>query len=164
MKDNQDELFVVVDKDDNILSYHTRYECHHDKTLIHRATDIAIFNDEGKLLLQKRSKQKDLYPGFFTLSASGHVAKGEDYIDAAKRELMEELGIAHIELELVGKTIVETDDETEIVAVFRGIHNGPFQYPADEVESVEFFSPDEVREIITITPASMSCLKLLKIL
>jgi isopentenyldiphosphate isomerase len=79
-------------------------------------------------------------------------------------ELAEELGISDIQLELVGKTMIETDDEREIVAVFKGVHEGPFTYPEDEVENVQFFSPDEVKKIISITPASMSCLKLLNIL
>lgn len=164
MKDNQNELFVVVNEDDEIVGYRTRYECHHDKSLIHRATDVAIFNSKGEVLLQKRSQQKDLYPGFYTLSASGHVSKGEEYIDAAHRELAEELGISDIQLELVGKIMIETDDEREIVAVFKGVHEGPFTFPEDEVESVEFFPPDDVKKIITITPAAMNCMKLLNIL
>ena len=33
MIDNQKELFIVVDKDDNVIEYRTRYDCHHDKSL-----------------------------------------------------------------------------------------------------------------------------------
>ncbi len=164
MKDNQQELFVVVDKNDNILGYRSRYDCHHDTSLIHRVTDIAIFNDQGEILMQKRSLQKDLFPGFYTLSASGHVSKGEEYSDAAKRELSEELGVINVELTLAGTVIVESDYETEMAAVFTGNHNGPFTFPKDEVEFVQFFSPDEVKKIPNLTPVAVSCLKLLKIL
>ena len=164
MKDNQKELFIVVDKDDNILDYRTRYDCHHDKSLIHRVTDIAIFNDEGKLLLQKRSKTKDLFPGYYTLSASGHVDQGEEYMQAATRELFEELGVANISLEMVGKIMVVSEYETEMVAVFTGYHNGPFKFREDEVESVQFFSLEEVKNIKNLTPVAENCLKLLKIL
>ena len=164
MQDNQNELFIVVDENDNILDYRTRYECHHDKSLIHRVTDIALFNKDGKLLLQKRSQQKDLFPGYYTLSASGHVSKGEDYLQSAIRELEEELGITNVELTMIGTVIVESEYEKEMVAVFTGNHNGPFQYPADEVESVQFFSSDEIKNIDNLTPVAKSCLKLLKIL
>ena len=92
-KDDQKEMFVVVDKDDNILGYRTRYDCHHNNKLIHRAIAIVIFNSKGELLMQKRSKSKDTNPGFFSMSAAGHVGKGETYLEAARRELFEELGI-----------------------------------------------------------------------
>lgn len=93
MKDKQDELFVVVDKKDRIIGYRTRYECHHNKNLIHRAIGVVVFNKKGQILMQKRSRFKDLNPGLFTISASGHVTKGQTYYRAAQRELEEELGI-----------------------------------------------------------------------
>lgn len=164
MKDNQKELFVVVDKNDNILDYRTRYDCHHNKSLIHRAVDVAIFNDQNELLLQKRSQQKDLFPGYYTLSASGHVEKGEEYEQTAYRELQEELGISGIKLTKIGKELVETEHETEISVLFTGKYNGPFHVPADEVEYVKFFSPKEIQSIKNLTPTAQKSLKLLKIL
>lgn len=59
MIDDQKELFVVVDTDDHILEYRTRYDCHHDKTLIHRTAGVLIF-DGDRFLLQKRSDKKAL--------------------------------------------------------------------------------------------------------
>ena len=82
-KDDQKELFVVVDKNDRILGHRTRYDCHHDKSLIHRGIEIVIFNSKGEILLQKRSKKKDLYPGLYTVSTGGHVTKGESYRQSA---------------------------------------------------------------------------------
>ena len=93
MIDNQKELFIVVDKDDNVIEYRTRYDCHHDKSTFHRAIGVIIYNDENKIILQKRSMLKDLNPGKYTLSVSGHVTKGESYKEAAIREMQEEIGI-----------------------------------------------------------------------
>lgn len=45
------------------------------------------------LLVQKRSKEKDSYPGCYDISAAGHVAAGDGYLESAIRELHEELGI-----------------------------------------------------------------------
>jgi len=92
--DNQDELFVVVDKNDKVVGYRTRKECHQNKTLIHRSVGMVISNAKGEILLQKRSLTKDLYPGFYSSSCSGHLKKGEDYQKAAEREIKEELGVA----------------------------------------------------------------------
>lgn len=46
-----------------------------------------------ELLLQKRSKQKDSYPGCYDISSAGHIPAGNDYLDSALREMEEELGI-----------------------------------------------------------------------
>lgn len=56
--------------------------------------EIAVFilNDEGQVLLQKRSSTKKHYPNMWAL-CTGHVEKGESASDAAVRELQEELGV-----------------------------------------------------------------------
>ena len=49
---------------------------------------------EGKieLLWQKRSKGIDRYPGFYDISAGGHINLGESLTEAAIRETREEIG------------------------------------------------------------------------
>lgn len=47
-----------------------------------RKTDMGI-----EILLQKRSKDKDSFPGCFDISSAGHVAKGEDFLSTAVREI-----------------------------------------------------------------------------
>ncbi len=46
-----------------------------------------------RILLQKRSMNKDAYPGCYDISSAGHIPAGEDYLPSALRELYEELGI-----------------------------------------------------------------------
>lgn len=45
------------------------------------------------LLLQKRSRGKDSYPGCYDISSAGHVQAGDEFLPSAIRELKEELGI-----------------------------------------------------------------------
>ncbi len=81
-----------------------------ERSLVHRDGDlhgtVHIFivrkNDQGEreLLLQKRSATKDAFPGCYDISAAGHVSAGQDYMEAALRELEEELGIKATEEEL----------------------------------------------------------------
>ena len=59
----------------------------------HRAIDIWILNSKNELLLQKRSLQKESYPGLWEVSCSGHISAGEESRLSALRELEEELGI-----------------------------------------------------------------------
>lgn len=89
-----EEKFDVVDENDNVLGIATRKECHSNPKLIHRGVHIFIFNSDEKLLLQKRSIKKDLYKGYWSSSAAGHVKSGETYEQTAKTELKEELGIS----------------------------------------------------------------------
>lgn len=143
--DKQDELFIVVNKSDKIIGYRTRFECHHNKKLIHRAIGIVIFNDKGQILVQKRSKNKDTSPGFYTLSSSGHVEKGESYKLAAQRELREELGIdTPVKLKKEEKFIYEDEIETEMNYLFSGKYNGSLYPNKDEVDKVKSVSVDEL--------------------
>lgn len=163
-KDDKNEIFVVVDKDDNILGYKTRYECHHNKNLIHRGIGVVIFNNRGEVLLQKRSKYKDLFPGFYSISTGGHVGKGETYLQAAKRELKEEIGIS-TKLKFQAKFIINSERETEMDTVYSAIHNGPFKLDLDEVEKAEFYFTEEIKKIINkLTPFALKGLKELNII
>jgi len=145
--DNQRELFIVVDKNDRILGYRTRYECHHDKKLIHRGINVLISNDKGEMLLQKRSVTKDTFPGFWTTAVGGHVAKGETYDEAARREMREELGIA-VAIVFHTKFIHAYPRETEMESVYTAKSNGPFTPNKKEVEKVEYFSKIKLARLL----------------
>lgn len=162
--DDQKELFVVVDENDNILGYKTRGRCHRDKLLIHRAVGIAIMNKRGAVLLQKRSQYKDLYPGLYALSASGHVDKGETYEETAKRELLEELGISFVP-QFRETFTIKTEEEAEMIALFTLISSGPFIMNREEIDELKFFTKKEVAKISNkLTPCARESLKRLKFL
>ncbi len=55
------------------------------ENLIHRATYILVFNSKGELFLQKRTKTKDVYPGYYDPVAGGVVTIGEDCETFAKK-------------------------------------------------------------------------------
>lgn len=63
----------------------------------HRTARIWITrpNSNGSydILLQKRSENKDSYPGCYDASSAGHIPAGCGYEESALRELKEELGI-----------------------------------------------------------------------
>lgn len=164
MLDDQQELFIVVDNNDTVLQYRSRFDCHHDRTLIHRAVGVVISNDRGKILLQKRSMKKDLNPGKFTISAGGHVTKGQTYEAAAQRELKEEIGV-HIPITFVKKFLTRNEQESEMAVIFTAIYNGPFFPATDEVDMVQFFSAEEIIAMQNaLTPIGRETLKHIGIL
>lgn len=58
----------------------------------HLVVHIWIVSPDGKLLLQRRSDQKQLMPGEWA-ATGGAAVSGETSFEAASRELFEELGI-----------------------------------------------------------------------
>lgn len=139
-----DEYFDVVNERDEPVSRALRSEVH-AKGLWHRAVHILVFNREGKVFLQKRSMRKDMSPGLWDSSCSGHVDAGETYDAAAVRELGEELGLA-VATTLERWVRVEARDETgwEFCWVYRLEHDGPFTLHPEEIETGQWFAPEEV--------------------
>lgn len=60
----------------------------------HRAVHVWIVTPGDRVLLQKRAAAKENYPSLWDVSCAGHLSAGESAIEAAIRELAEELGLA----------------------------------------------------------------------
>lgn len=67
----------------------------HASGLRHRTAHVWLVRERDErleILLQKRSGDKDSFPGCYDKSSAGHIPAGVDYIPSALRELKEELG------------------------------------------------------------------------
>jgi isopentenyl-diphosphate delta-isomerase type 1 len=138
------ELLAVVDENDHVIGTSPRHRVHASR-MRHRAVHILVFDDSGRLFLQKRSLTKDLNPGLWDTSAAGHVDADEDYDSSALRELREELGVAHDgPLVPVFKIPPTLENGMEFVQVYRVTHNGPFVLDAEEIDEGGWFAPDEI--------------------
>lgn len=129
----------MVDEADRPVGLATRAEVH-QRGLFHRAVHILVFDPAGRLYLQKRAAAKDTWPGRWISSASGHVDPGEDYDQAARRELAEELGLA-LPLSLVGRLPASSATENEFTAVYRAVTDQPPQPNPEEIAEGRFFTP-----------------------
>jgi isopentenyl-diphosphate delta-isomerase type 1 len=87
-----EETFVVVDEDDEIIGKASRTECH-EKGLIHRSVMFFVFDEQGRILVTKRTQNKDFFPGYWSIALGGHVHSGETYEEAVVREAKEEVGL-----------------------------------------------------------------------
>ncbi len=152
----QEDIFDIVDENDQVVGQATRSEAH-AKKLRHRAVHVLIFNDEGEVFLQKRSKNKDTWPGAWDSSCSGHVDQGEDYLTAAHRELDEELGYKpEKELEMLFKLLPCEETGEEFIHVYRDSGNGPFRLNHDEIEIGEWKPISKLLEGVGFTPKRYS--------
>lgn len=59
----------------------------------HLVVNVCIFDGSGRLLIQRRAREKEHYAGYWDFSACGSALAGEDSIAAAVRETREELGL-----------------------------------------------------------------------
>ena len=147
MKDNNEEMFPIVDEDGNIVSAATRGECHNGSKLLHPVVHLHVFNTQGDLYLQRRPDWKDIQPGKWDTAVGGHVDLGECVEEALKREVQEELGITDFTPERIAQYVFESDREKELVFVHKTIYDGEIR-PSDELDGGRFWSIAEIRESI----------------
>ena len=148
-----DELFDVVDENDDVLRQVARREVH-AQDLLHRAVHMFVFNKVGELFLQKRTHTKDRHPGAWDSSAAGHVDAGEDYDTAAYRELEEELGLKAEPgtMKMVGRIAPCENTGWEFVQIYETEAKGKMRWEPSEVEYGEFFSMETVRKWVERRP------------
>ncbi|OPZ79343.1 MAG: Isopentenyl-diphosphate Delta-isomerase [Alphaproteobacteria bacterium ADurb.Bin438] len=85
------ENLDIFDANMNFVGVSERNEAH-KQGLWHKAFHCWIFDNEGNVIFQLRSKDKSTHPNLLDISAAGHIASGESEKDGI-RELQEELGI-----------------------------------------------------------------------
>jgi len=105
-----DELIDICDENDNVTGQAMKSEAW-EKGLRHRVARVLIYKSNGEIFAQLRSENKELHPGLWDIGVAGHVAVGEDYIDAAVREMAEEAGLA-IQKENLELLIMEKEEWT----------------------------------------------------
>ncbi len=143
-----EEIFDVVNERDEVIGQRPRREVH-QLGLRHRAVHVLLFNSRGEVFLQKRSANKDTFPGAWDSSSSGHLTPGETYDDCAVREVREELGIELAQpLRRLFKIDACADTDQEFVWVYRGETEGPFILNPEEIERGEWFAPEKLSNLL----------------
>ncbi len=150
----KEEYFPVVDEKDRVLRAAPRGEVHANN-LLHRTVHILIFNPAGEVFLQWRARTKDRHPLRWDSSAAGHVDAGEDYAEAAARELEEELGI-ETELSEIARLPASDRTDQEFVRLYRGEYDGPVRLNRSEIEAGAYFPPSIVTGWIAARPGDFA--------
>lgn len=157
-KNASEEILEVVDEIDRVIGTERRGVIH-AQGLMHRSAQVLVFNSRGELFLQKRSQSKDEFPGLWDSSAAGHVDPGESYLECARRELEEELGISRPgELREVCRFPASRDTGYEHCVVHRCIYDGILIFQPREVDDGRWLKPAEMDALVAepeapLTPA-----------
>ena len=130
-----DELVDIVDEFDHVVDSVPRRVMRAER-LRHRAVFIAVVDGMGRLLVHRRSPAKDVWPGWCDIAVGGVVGAGETYLEAAHRELAEEIGVTTetlAELDL-GESRPYDDDQVSLLArCYLVTSEGPFTFDDGEV-------------------------------
>jgi isopentenyl-diphosphate delta-isomerase type 1 len=143
----KEEFLEVVDEKNQVIGIAGRKEIH-EKGLRHRSVHIFIFNNRGDLYLQKRSPFKDQYPEHWDTSAAGHTDPGESAIEAAQRELEEELGLLVALLEILQYPACP-ETGWEFVTLFMARTDAPIQLNREEAVCGDYFTPDQITQLLS---------------
>lgn len=153
------EMFDIVDENGNPTGEVIERRKAHAEGIRHRTAHIWIVREkEGRIqvLLQKRSADKDSFPGRFDTSSAGHIKAGDEPLESALRELNEELGITAKpdQLEFAGTFVVNyeknfhgklfKDNEIAFVYIYRQpVDISKLVLQKEEIETVEWFDMEE---------------------
>jgi len=156
-----DARIQIVDEDDKPIRGAIKSEAQ-EKGLWHRIVKIVLRDQAGNVLLQRRGEAV-LSPGKWDFSASGHVDEGEDYLDAALRELAEEIGVTGVSLRKID--YIKYDKTDEDGRIFRRFavtyvgqigHDYAFKLETKEVAEIRWFTLDEVETLVCTSPNAVT--------
>lgn len=148
-----DELILVNAEDEEIGYGEKAYV--HEKGLLHRAFSVFIVND-GKMLIQKRNRNKYHSGGLWTNACCSHPRKGESLKEAVHRRLEEELGIdCDVEelFDFMYRTVfAENLYEYEFDHVFLTDYSGSIELNREEASEIKWIDLQELKEDIVRRP------------
>jgi len=156
------EWFEIFDDRGYPCGLVPRHEVHR-QGLWHRSADVWVFGRDGRLLLQRRAENKDLFSGCWDYSVGEHLRAKESYLAGARRGLREELGIFDCELEIVGglrRVCTHCPDrridDRELAQSFFVIHDGPVHPDQAEVAEVRWMAPAAVARWMALEPTAFT--------
>lgn len=149
------EYVDIVDDNGTVVGKTTREKVH-IKGWLHPTVSILVFNSAGKVLLQKRSKNKSSFPLYWDVSVCEHVFSKESPSKAAARGLWEELSIK-VKIRLLRNNHIKISQhpiknkilrEYELVKLYGCFFDGKTKIDEREVVSTKFVTIPKLKELI----------------
>ncbi|MBY8881147.1 isopentenyl-diphosphate Delta-isomerase [Actinacidiphila acidipaludis] len=143
-------LLELVDEDGVTIGTAEKLSAHTAPGRLHRAFSVFLFDDAGRLLLQRRALGKYHSPGVWSNTCCGHPYPGEQPFVAAARRTAEELGAAPALMREAGTVRYNHPDpasglvEQEYNHLFVGVVRGALAPDPEEIGETAFVTADEL--------------------
>lgn len=154
---NMGEQLYVLNENGNIAGLKDRAEVH-TNGLLHLAVQCWVMNQNGDVLIQRRSATKDKSAGKWDVSFGGHCSAVKDETQAlisnVIKEGSEELGLTICEQDIIKLGEVrytsQENKNREIISIYLTYVNNTqeFVFKDGEVSDVAWIKPDELKEHI----------------
>ncbi|MEJ7913075.1 MAG: isopentenyl-diphosphate Delta-isomerase [Chitinophagaceae bacterium] len=150
---------ILVTENDEPTGTMDKMEAHR-RGVLHRAFSVFIFNNSGRMLLQKRAQKKYHGGGLWSNACCSHPYPEEGVKAAAARRLYEELGFG-TPLEKVFAFTYRAEVENNLIEheydhVFCGEYEGAMGLNEQEVDDIAYMSMTELELSIQRQPANFT--------
>ncbi|EDU4939945.1 isopentenyl-diphosphate Delta-isomerase [Salmonella enterica subsp. arizonae] len=157
-----EEHVVLLDEQDKPSGTLEKYAAHTLNTPLHLAFSCWLFNEDGQLLVTRRSLSKKAWPGVWTNSVCGHPQQGEAIEEAIIRRCRFELGVEITNLTPIyphfSYRAIDPNGivENEVCPVFAARATSVLQVNNEEVMDCQWSVLEDVLRGISATPWAFS--------
>ena len=125
------------------------------ENLPHGATGVLVRRPDGRVLVHRRSPDKDLWPGLMDVACGGVLVAGEEPEAGARRELAEEVGIddPRLALQPLGRAWYRDESTWYLAYCYEVVWEGPVRFVDGEIIEAWWETPAAVAALLA-DPAS----------
>ena len=158
----ESEFMETFDDEGNPLGLQARSLIHASGQW-HRCVNVIIIHPDGRMLIQQRSRSKDVCPGAWDLSVAEHLKPGETFEGAAHRGLEEELSLSGVDLISVGIELRQKLEirehgirDFELQTLFIGVSTDTPVADSKEIAGTRYATAEEIRELRASAPVMLT--------
>ncbi len=134
----------------------------HKQGLWHRAIVVAIINEKNEILIQQRSANKEKNANMWDISVAGHLSAGQDSLQAASREISEEVTVClgyNVEVkdfrfmtsfrkqQVFKEDFIENQFYDFFILRQIGINENNIRFQKEEVQAIKFVNISTLNEM-----------------
>ena len=135
------EILDICDELGNPTGKTVERKIAHQQGILHRTAHVWILRKKEnkiQILLQKRSEQKDSFPGCYDISSAGHIPAGDNYGQSAVSELID-CGNRRFHFEEIFHGRLFKDNQvSKIFVLWKDLEEKDFVFVDHEVSEVKW--------------------------